>query len=106
DNDGAKDAGQPATLFCKTGRRLITKSQDQTTEVITSSAIAPNVVGVLVGGIGVALAIPFTTAVAAVVAAQARPVGVPAPRPADEQVPQPDPQAPAALARTPTDDED
>ncbi len=43
------------------------------TEVITSAPIAQDVVGALVAGIGVALAVPFTTAVAAVVAARATP---------------------------------
>jgi uncharacterized membrane protein len=41
------------------------------TEVLTSAPIAQDVVGVLVGGIGLALAIPLTTAVAALVAAHA-----------------------------------
>ncbi len=43
-------------------------------EVVTSAPIAQEVVGVLVGGIGLALAIPFTTLVAALVAAASRPV--------------------------------
>jgi uncharacterized membrane protein len=58
------------------------------TEVITSAPIAQDVVGVLVGGIGLALAIPLTTLVAALVASRgtlvvpsssAPPVPVPAP---------------------------
>ncbi len=43
-------------------------------EVVTSAPIAEEVVGVLVGGIGLALAIPLTTAIAALVAAGAEPV--------------------------------
>jgi uncharacterized membrane protein len=43
------------------------------TEVITSAPIAQDVVGALVAGIGIALAVPFTTAIAALVAARARP---------------------------------
>jgi uncharacterized membrane protein len=42
-------------------------------EVVTSAPIAQEVVGVLVGGIGLALAIPLTTLVAALVAASSRP---------------------------------
>ena len=48
------------------------------TEVITSAPIAQEVVGALVGGIGIALAVPFTTAMAALVAARARPAAAPA----------------------------
>jgi uncharacterized membrane protein len=43
------------------------------TEVVTSAPIAQEVVGVLVGGIGLALAIPLTTVIAALVAARAAP---------------------------------
>jgi hypothetical protein len=41
------------------------------TEVVTSAPIAQDVVGVLVGGIGVALAIPLTTAMASLVVGRA-----------------------------------
>ncbi len=46
-------------------------------EVVTSAPIAQEVVGVVVGGIGLALAIPLTTVIAALVAAGAAPASVP-----------------------------
>jgi uncharacterized membrane protein len=53
---------------------LLIQVQDRPlTEVITSAPIAQDVVGVLVGGIGLALAIPLTTFVAALVAATSTP---------------------------------
>lgn len=56
---------------------LIQVNDRPLTEVLTSAPIAPDVVGILVAGIGLTLAIPLTTVVASLVAATT----VPAPHP-------------------------
>ncbi len=69
-------------------------------EVVTSAPIAQEVVGVLVGGIGLALAIPLTTLVAALVAASSRPA------PARERHEGPEMPAPRRARRRPDGDRD